>query len=166
MVVVNDPESPLNVRSSPTTATNNVVGQLKNGAIVTVTNEANGWFEITEPLKGWISKQRTKHGCNQKVERVRFDSNGASVTIADQFIGTGSHRYILTASKGQTMTVTGKTGPFPFVIGPGGKPLVGGTPGDENRTRWTEQLPQSGEYAIELDSNFRGYEYAFTVTIG
>lgn len=164
MAVVNDPNPPLNVRSDPSTTANNVVAQLKNGAMVTVVNEANGWLEIAEP-KGWISKQRTQHGCNQKVERVRFGTGGTSATITDQFIGTGSHRYIFTASKGQTMTVTGKTGPFPFVIAPGGKPLVGGTPGDEDRTRWTGQLPQSGEYAIELDSNFRGYDYSFTVTV-
>lgn len=164
MAIVNDPDSPLNVRSAPTTEASKVVGQLQNGTMVMVTQEQAGWFQIESPMKGWISKQRTTNGCNQKVERVQFGTNDTSMTIADRFIGAGSHKYLLTVSNGQTMTITRKEGPFPTLITPTGKQLVEG-PYSESRRTWTEQLSQTGDYGILLESNYKGYPYAFTVEI-
>lgn len=163
MAVVKDPNPPLNVRSAPTTSGSNVVGRLKNGTMVTVAAEQNGWLRITTPAKGWISKQNTDSGCNQKVERLTL-SGAASSTIADRFIGTGSHKYLLTASQGKTLTITRRKGPFPSLSTPDGKLLVDGMR-EEKRSRWTGQLPQDGEYALTMESNFKGYNYSFQLDI-
>jgi serine/threonine protein kinase len=62
-VVVFDPGSPLNVRSTPDTKPDNVVGTLENGTRLSVVSEQNGWLQINSPLQGWISKKRTKTVC-------------------------------------------------------------------------------------------------------
>ncbi len=59
-IVVFDPESPLNVRSTPDTQLGKVVGTLKNGTLLSVIAEQNGWLQISSPVRGWISKSRTK----------------------------------------------------------------------------------------------------------
>ncbi|PSB25245.1 SH3 domain-containing protein [Stenomitos frigidus] len=162
MALVNDPNPPLNVRSAPTTEADNVVGQLKNGTFVTVDDDQNGWLQIKTPLNGWISKQRTTNGCNQKVERLSLSADGTAMPIADRFIGTGSHRYLFPVNKGQTLTITRDRGPFPVIIAPDGSVLLGHEK-DEKRSSWSGELSQTGDYAIELESNFRGYRYAFSI---
>jgi hypothetical protein len=164
MAQVNDPESPLNVRSSPSTETGEVVGQLRNGTFVTVVDEQNGWFRITTPTKGWISKQRTESGCNQKVERVEFSAGTSAAVISDRFVGTGTHQYLFRVKPGQRMTITRRDGPFPTVTNPDGKVLVVG-PEDEDRSTWTDEVTQAGDCTISLDSNYRGYKYSFRVEI-
>lgn len=52
--VVFDPESPLNVRSTPDATLNNVVGILENGTPLSVITEKNGWLQISSPVQGWI----------------------------------------------------------------------------------------------------------------
>jgi Bacterial SH3 domain len=162
MVIVDDPNPPLNVRSTPSTA-GAVVGQLKNGLMLSVTAEQSGWFKVSEPT-GWISAQRTKNSCNQKVERVSFGKGGTSATVTDRFIGTGRHRYIFNAGKGQRMTVSRGDGPFPTLLTPSGSVLVASMP-DENRPQWSGVLTQTGDYAMEVESNFKGYSYSFNVAI-
>jgi antitoxin (DNA-binding transcriptional repressor) of toxin-antitoxin stability system len=164
MAQVNDPESPLNVRSAPSTETGEVVGQLRNGTFVTVADEQNGWFRITTPTKGWISKQQTESGCNQKVERVQFGAGASAATIGDRFIGTGTHQYLFRVSQGQTLTIARRNGPFPTVTNPDGKVLVAG-PDDEDRSTWSTETTQAGDYTISLDSNYRGYKYGFRVEV-
>ncbi len=61
--VVFDPESPLNVRSSPDAKLGKVVGTLQNGTRLSVIAEQNGWLQITSPVQGWIAKSRTKTVC-------------------------------------------------------------------------------------------------------
>ena len=161
-VVIDDPNPPLNVRSSPSTA-GAVVGQLKNGQMLSVTAEQSGWFRVAEPV-GWISAQRTKSGCNQKVERVSFGKGGTSATVTDRFIGTGSHRYVFNAGKGQRMTVSRNDGPFPTLRSPSGSALVSSMQ-DENRPQWSGVLAQTGDYTMEVESNFKGYPYSFNVAI-
>jgi len=161
--IINDPNPPLNVRSAPTTQSSRVLTQLKNGTIVTVTEEKEGWFRISVPIKGWLAKQRTVYSCNQKVERVTVAST-TPMTIADRFIGGGTHKYRLSANKGQKLTIIRKNGPFPTLIAPDGKILVG-TPDDEDRPQWSGQLAQTGDYVMRLDSNFKGYQYAFQVEL-
>lgn len=163
MAIVNDPEPPINVRSAPTTDKANVIGQLKNGTFLTVDKEQNGWFQISNPVKGWVSKSRTTSSCNQKVERVRLGAGETSVSITDRFIGTGSHRYLFAVKSQQQMTVTRNDGPFPAVVSPSGK-FLSGNP-DENRTQWSEVLTEPGDYTILLDSNYKGYPYSFVVEI-
>jgi hypothetical protein len=163
MAIVNDPEPPINVRSTPTNDKANVIGQLKNGTFLTVEKEQNGWFQITDPIKGWVAKSRTTSSCNQKVERIRLGPGETSVSITDRFIGTGSHRYLFTVQPEQRLTVTRNDGPFPAVISPSGKFLVGSP--DENRTQWSEVISEPGDYTVMLDSNYKGYPYSFVVEI-
>ena len=164
MALVNDPNPPLNVRSAPTTEGDNVVGQLKNGTLVMVEDDQNGWLQIKTPLKGWVSKQQTTNGCNQKVERVSLSADGAALQIADRFVGTGSHRYMLPVKQGQTLTITRDRGPFPMIIAPDGSVVLGHEK-DEKRSNWSGELVQTGDYAIELESNFRGYRYGFSMQV-
>lgn len=164
MALVNDPKPPLNVRSAPTADGENVVGQLKNNTLVTVADEQNGWLQIKSPLKGWISKQQTVNSCNQKVERLNLSTDDPTMQIADRFIGTGSHRYIFPATKGQTLTIMHDRGPFPMVIAPDGTIVLGHEKG-EKRTTWSGELAQTGDYVVQLESNFRGYKYAFSMQV-
>lgn len=164
MALVNDPNPPLNVRSTPATGGENVVGQLKNNTLVTVADDQNGWLQIKTPLKGWISKAQTTHSCNQKVERLNLSADNAAIPIADRFVGTGSHRYIFPATKGQSLTITHDRGPFPIIIAPDGSILLGHEK-DDKRTTWSGELAQTGDYALELESNFRGYRYGFSMQV-
>lgn len=61
--LVTDPNPPLNIRSSPVSAKDNIVGNLKNGTLVTVINENQGWVQISQPLRGWIYENLTVTTC-------------------------------------------------------------------------------------------------------
>ncbi len=150
--------------SAPTTEGDNVVGQLKNGTLVTIAADQNGWLQIKTPMKGWVSKQQTTNGCNQKVERVSLNADNATVPIADRFVGTGSHRYIFAVKQGQTLTISRDRGPFPMLTAPDGTVLLGHEK-DDKRSTWSGSLAQAGDYAIELESNFKGYRYAFSMDV-
>lgn len=53
--------SNLNVRTSAATKENNIVGTLKNGEIVEVTNETKQWYQIKkDSLTGWVNKSYLK----------------------------------------------------------------------------------------------------------
>jgi Bacterial SH3 domain len=160
MAIVKDDNPPLNVRDEPN-ATSTIVGTVSDGTFVSVKQEQDGWLEITEP-KGWIAKTKTASQCGQKVEQVSFGAGQTSATLSDEFLGAGSHQYKLVLGKGQTLTVTGAVGPMPAVIAPDGKYLVGM---DEAKGAWATELPSSGEYTFEMDSNFRGYKYEFSVDV-
>jgi hypothetical protein len=163
MAKVTDIDSPLNVRSSPSTAsTENVVGTLKNGTFVTVVEEQPEWFRISTPSKGWIARSKTDHTCGEKVEQVGFGAGQDSILIDDRFIGTGSHEYRFNFQKGQEITVTSQQGPLPSVVAPDGKPL---TEMQDEKATWTGTAPTTGDYALVLDSNFKGYRYRFTLTV-
>lgn len=164
MAVVNDPEPPLNVRSAPTTKGDNVVGQLKNGTLVTIAADQNGWLQIKTPLKGWISKRQTTNSCNEKVERISLSDASDPVQVADRFVGTGSHRYLFPVEQGQTLTITRDRGPFPMITAPDGTVVLGHEK-DDTRSTWSGSLTQTGDYAIELESNFKGYRYAFSMEV-
>lgn len=166
--IVSDPNPPLNVRSSPKVEADNVVGKINNGSWIMVSNEQDGWFEIKAtgdlPIEGWIAKNRIRSACNLKNASLRFPSQGGTVAIADQFIGTGSHEYSFSAESGQTLTVTNRQTVFPMIFGPDGKPVIPGTYGDTHES-WSGQLPSSGKYKIAFESNFKGYEYDVEVEL-
>ncbi|OLP15499.1 hypothetical protein BST81_25910 [Leptolyngbya sp. 'hensonii'] len=163
MAQVADPQPPLNVRSAPVVTPNNVVAQIPNGTFVDIVTEQDGWFQIKVPVAGWISKDRTRHACSRMMARINFPTGRSQATVSNRFVGTGSHRYLLQASQGQTITLVSQQGPLPFLILPGGKTLL--TQPDDRNTRWTGALPTDGDYILELDSNFRGYEYSFSVQV-
>jgi Bacterial SH3 domain len=62
--IATDPNPPLNVRSSPVSAPDNIVGNLKNGSELTVINENKGWLQISAPLRGWVYEPLTVTTCN------------------------------------------------------------------------------------------------------
>lgn len=159
MAKVNDPESPLNVRSSPN-ASSQILGQLPNGTFVDVENEQDGWFKITGEKPGWIAKSRTENNCGEKVERIEFAGGQDNIEIRDRFIGTGSHTYSFNLSKGQTLTVTRDRQVFPRIVAPDGKDLVEYR---EDRKSWTGEVAATGDYAVIFESNFKGYEYGVSV---
>ncbi|MBW4519453.1 MAG: SH3 domain-containing protein [Scytolyngbya sp. HA4215-MV1] len=164
MAIIADPNPPLNVRSTPDAENSKVVGTLPNNTFVTVVNQNTGWFQISDPIQGWIAKNRTESSCNQKVEKIQFGKGSNSAVIRDRFIGTGSHEYILQAQQGQTMTLYVSEGPFPSVWTPDGKVFATDL-GDKGRTNWSDQLPVDGNYKLVLESNFKGYDYSFEVEI-
>lgn len=162
MAKVSDPESPLNVRSSPNaTSKNNIVGQVPNGVYVEVKDEQDGWFKIVGETSGWIAKSRTESNCGEKIERVEFGKGQDSIQIADRFIGVGTHSYRFNLAKGQRLTVkSDRDGVFPRIITPNGKDLVSSP---EQQSPWTGELAETGDYTFELESNYKGYQYAFSV---
>jgi Bacterial SH3 domain len=160
MAKINDPNPPANVRSQPNADSASIVGSLTNGTFITVVNSNDGWLKISTPTKGWVSKTIALSGCNQKEERVKFAKGSTKTTIADEFIGTGSHTYQMYLLKGQTLRLRSQRGPRPTILSPQGRELVATADSD---APWSGQLDQSGDYKIILDSNFKGYKYAFEV---
>ena len=79
--LVTDPNPPLNIRSSPVSAKDNVVGNLKNGTLVTVINENQGWVQISQPLRGWIYENLTVTTCTTGPNKT--SANPDSGSIAD-----------------------------------------------------------------------------------
>ena len=163
MAKVDDANPPLNVRSLPSTSDNSSrVGQLKNGTFVTIVDEKSNWFQISTPVKGWIAKVNTENNCNEKVERVGFATGSTSALIADYFIGTGTHSYRLNLGQGQTLTITSDKGPLPAIVAPDGKFLS--SMNDQQET-WSRQLATTGDYTLQMESNFKGYKYSFSVKV-
>jgi len=61
--IATDPNPPLNVRSSPVVAPDNIVGTLRNGTRLTVVDENEGWLSISSPIQGWVYKELTVTSC-------------------------------------------------------------------------------------------------------
>ncbi|WP_158413234.1 SH3 domain-containing protein [Baaleninema simplex] len=164
MARVSDPGAPLNVRSAPEVAEGNIVGTLDNGTFVSVESDEGSWWKISDPVAGWIYKDLTESGCNQKVARVQFPVNATAITLGDRFIGTGTHQYYLEAAAGQTTTLTALEGPLPFFYSPNGTELTDAA-GMRGESTWRGRLPESGDYTLEFPSNYKGYEYEVKVEI-
>lgn len=160
MAKISDPNPPGNVRSQPNTDRSTIVATLNNGVFVTVVGTRPGWLQISTPMKGWVSQKIVHSGCNQKLERVSFAQGQTRVTIADEFIGTGSHTYQLYLLKGQTLRLRSQRGPRPILLSPQGRTM---TEMKDSAAPWTGKLEVSGDYKIVLESNFKGYRYAFDV---
>lgn len=167
MALISDPNPPLNVRSSPKVADGNIVGKLDNGRIVSVTEEKEGWLKITQP-QGWISKNQTESSCPSVNQRINLNNNQNTAIVKGRIIGGGSHTYIITANQGQTMTLKSNEGPLPLVFAGSDtnrqKDLSGGA-GMSNKPNWSGQLPVTGDYILQLDSNFRGFKYDFSIEV-
>ncbi|MGF1494846.1 MAG: SH3 domain-containing protein [Microcoleaceae cyanobacterium] len=165
MAIVNDPEPPLNVRSSPEVVDGNIVGQLENQTFISIDQEQNGWLKINSPVAGWVSKSRTQSTCADMEKPIQFHPGGNSAVVKGQIIGGGSHRYTLEAVAGQTMIVESYQPVFPRIVAPDGQSLTSPAERSGQSSEWTGKLPMTGEYILELDSNFRGYEYEFLVEV-
>ncbi|NER39499.1 MAG: SH3 domain-containing protein [Oscillatoria sp. SIO1A7] len=167
MAIVADPNPPLNVRSTPKVAEGNLAGTVDNGIYVSIAEESNGWFRITDPVEGWIAKTRTESSCANVTETIQFAPNTNSAIVRGKIIGTGSHKYLLTANKGQTIKITklNAEGVFPTLVAPNGEVLAGDPYSDAERTEWNGTLPLAGPYSMQMESNFRGFEYEFLVEV-
>ncbi len=164
MALVSDPNPPLNVRSNPGVADSKIVGTLKNNTFVSVAETQNGWLRITDPVAGWIAENRTESSCPNVRQEINFLPGGDEAIVKGRIIGGGSHSYIIRAAKGQIMTVRNRKDVFPQILSPDGK-LLGGDPYQNNPTEWSGKIPVTGNYTFQLDSNFRGYEYEFSVKV-
>ena len=165
MAVITDRNPPLNVRSSPKVADGNIVGQLKNDTFVIVADEQNGWLRITDPVAGWIAKNRTKSSCPLVKQRINFLPGGNEAIVKGRIVGGGSHTYLIKANKGQTLTVRNHQQVFPLILTPEGK-LLGIDPNAAGpKNEWTGQVPANGDYTLQLDSNYKGFDYEFSVQV-
>jgi hypothetical protein len=164
--LVNDPNGPLNVRSAPDTGSDNVVGSIADGAPVSIVGDRGNWWQIDAPETGWVSKNLIDSTCNEKIARIEFSPNTASVTLSDRFLGTGYHHYLLEARAGQELTIEAldDASPLPFVIAPDDRDITDGV-GNTNATQWSGTLPEDGDYTLVFDSNFRGYTYEVMLNV-
>ncbi|HIK29695.1 MAG: SH3 domain-containing protein [Oscillatoriaceae bacterium SKW80] len=166
--IVSDPNPPLNVRSSPKVTSSNIVGQLENGTFVSVSEERNGWFRINNPIEGWIFKKLTESTCSDVKTRINFPAGGEEALVKGRIIGGGSHAYLLRAAQGQTMTIIVHQGALPFVFPANdfyGRQEMTGGGHYTGKNRWSGRIPYTGDYQIQLDSNFKGFVYEFTVKV-
>jgi len=164
MAIVSDPESPLNVRSSPDSQGNNVVGTLDNDAFVTITTEQGGWFQIDTPLTGWIAKNRTRYSCALVDEAIELSPTQNQVMVKGEIIGSGSHQYRINLTEGQTLSLENDGKVFPRVLAPNAQSLNEEVAGTDMK-KWSTSVPNTGEYILQLDSNYRGFFYQFSLTI-
>lgn len=179
---VNDPEPPLNVRSSPEVRPDNIIATIPNGRIGAIVSEHNGWFKIAWPnasnqkQDGWITANRTEYSCNEFMETV----TEFPFQLLGRLVGSGSHQYGVDLQKGQTLVlrpdrqmnepfllywptaitgpdIQGRTAGVPHAYGNWWrKPGDTATP-EPTEWRWTAK--ESGRYIIYYDSNFKGYSY-------
>ena len=165
MAIVDDPEAPLNVRRTPEVQEGNIVGQLNNNTFVSVADEKSGWLQITNPVRGWVAKNRTRSTCPRVDKTITFSPESDTAIVRGEIIGTGSHNYRVRMIQGQTLTIKNFGDVFPAIISPDGQ-LMGIEPNVEgNESEWTGIISLSGVYTLQLDSNLRGYEYEFLVLI-
>ncbi|MGD1716408.1 SH3 domain-containing protein [Dapis sp. BLCC M172] len=160
MAVVDDPEAPLNVRRSPEVKEGNIVGQLNNNAFVSVTDEQSGWLQISNPVTGWVAKNRTRSTCASVDQTITFSPESDTAIVRGEIIGSGSHNYRVRMIQGQTLSIKNSGDVFPTIIGPDGKLMA-----VEGNKEWTGIMAVSGVYTLQLGSNLRGYEYEFSVLI-
>ncbi|MGD1901487.1 MAG: SH3 domain-containing protein [Geitlerinemataceae cyanobacterium] len=163
--LVNDPDGPLNIRSSPDATANNVVGTVADGAPVSIVGAQDNWWQIDAPTAGWVSKNLVDSACNEKIARIELPEGRDNVTFGDRFIGTGYHHYEFDARAGQRLALeaTGES-PLPFVLAPDEREITDGAANGGARL-WSGELPEDGQYTLVFDSNFRGYTYEVTLEI-
>jgi len=88
ITLVSDSNPPLNVRSSPIVASNNVVGQLTNGTRLTVAVEQDEWLQVNAPIAGWVYKPLTLTSCPSS-NGVPASRPNPTATDSDQPIDAG-----------------------------------------------------------------------------
>jgi len=171
MAVINDPEAPLNVRSAPdlqgsnqeSNPKSNIVGKLENNTFVSVAEEIDGWFKIENPMNGWIAKNRTDYSCAFVEEIIPLTTEIKTALVQGKIIGTGSHGYTVKLEAGQTLTIENHQAVMPMVISPEAELL--NPDGNPEVSQWLVQAPSTGDYTLQLDSNYKGFSYEFLVTV-
>lgn len=85
--VVTDPKPPLNVRSSPAVASDNVVGQVNNGTVLAVTGQDQRWLKIQSPQVGWVHQDLTATVCVGDVAMVPSPAKPANEQVFEKAQG-------------------------------------------------------------------------------
>ncbi|WP_421659025.1 SH3 domain-containing protein [Leptothermofonsia sp. ETS-13] len=83
--ITTDPNPPLNVRSSPVSAPDNIVGRLRNGTQLKVVDENEGWLRVVSPIEGWVYKDLTVTTCVPEtvVQAVTKSPDTGEVVLRD-----------------------------------------------------------------------------------
>jgi hypothetical protein len=160
--IVADPQAPLNVRLEPNSSAE-IIDRLDNGTHISISGEQDAWFHINNPVKGWVFRELTRYTCGYLEARIDFAENGGSLKITDAFIGGGEHKYYLNCTKGQTLRLESYAR-IPSVYAPDGT-LLAGDPYSAPVHEWNQILDEDGDYTLLFDSNFKGYEYNFSVEL-
>lgn len=81
----------LNVRSEPD-GESTIVGSLKQGTVVTVSDEAYGWVKVSSGrLKGWVAGYYLQIGAGSAADKPKSSaSSGASKSVAGKALGQAS----------------------------------------------------------------------------
>ncbi|MEB3339769.1 SH3 domain-containing protein [Okeania sp.] len=165
MAIVYDLDPPLNVRRSPEVQQGNIVGELNNNTYVSVADEQSGWLQITNPVEGWVAKNRTRNSCAMVDKTITFSPKSDTAIVRGEIIGSGSHNYRVRMIQGQTLTIKNLGDVFPAIINPDGLLITREPNVEGNESEWTSIMPVGGEYTLQLDSYLRGFEYEFLVLI-
>jgi serine/threonine-protein kinase len=92
-------------------------------------------------------------------ERVDFSAGSTGTTLIDQISPTQLRRYLLDCGSGQKMAVQVQQGDVRVrIVSPNGQELGMAT------TSWQEQLPNTGDYALEI-SSINGSSYTIRVDV-
>ena len=93
--IATDPNPPLNVRSSPVVASDNVVGRLANGSHLTVVDEQRGWLRVSAPISGWVARGLTVTSCDPsgKGQTVASDREGTTNLSGAQLIAEAKEKF-------------------------------------------------------------------------
>jgi hypothetical protein len=83
-IIVTDPEPPLNVRSSPVVATDNIVATINNGVALQVTGAQSGWLELSAPIGGWVYQSLTTNTCQPPSPQKKTTSISPYRAIVDK----------------------------------------------------------------------------------
>lgn len=113
-----------------------------------------------------LSTQTTAPEENEKVERLNLGPRQASVSIQEEMVGVGVHRYVVHVPPGKTLTLKNVEGTIPRILSPDGELLS--QPWDtteEGRSQWIGEPIASGDYIIEVVSHDAQLQYSLSVEI-
>lgn len=82
--IIADPNPPLNVRSSPVVASDNMLGRLPNGTTLSIVDENEGWLRINSPIQGWVYKELTVTSCVGLTETASTMPTPIASAVTDQ----------------------------------------------------------------------------------
>jgi hypothetical protein len=82
--IVRDPDPPINVRSSPIVAPDNIINTLANGSQIIVVDEKvftdnEPWLRISAPYPGWVAKKLTVTSCVPVSQTTPTDDGSAEI---------------------------------------------------------------------------------------
>jgi hypothetical protein len=102
-----------------------------------------------------------------QTKRIKFAKGKSSKTVSDSVLREEVHYYLIKVNQGQRMTVKitsiEKNASF-RIIKPSGE-YVEGAGEMEEPTNWTGNVPESGDYKIEVGADRGNATYRLTVSV-